>query len=121
MAEKNNAVCSVCGKSYHVCLSCRDSIQLTPYKKLCCSPECYKTFQVVKGFSTGVYTKDEFKSKLKNLDLNNLEDYKESIKVLIKDTLKEEKEEIVEETIIERPIVSRRKNYKTNDDVVEAE
>ena len=88
MAE-NNATCSICGNGYHLCLSCRDAIQLAPYKVHCCSADCYKVFQVIRGFSTGVYTEEEFKSKLKNLDLNNLENYREHIKALIKNALKE--------------------------------
>ena len=113
MGEQNNATCSICGNPYHLCLSCKDSMKLHPWKIHCCSPDCYKTFQVVKGYNTGVYTKEEFKSKLKNIDLSNLENYKENIKVLIKDTLKEEKEEV----IVKEPIVSsvsRKRNYKVN-------
>ena len=113
MGEQNNATCSICGNPYHLCLSCKDSMKLHPWKIHCCSPDCYKTFQVVKGYNTGVYTKEEFKSKLKNIDLSNLENYRENIKVLIKDTLKEEKEEFV----VKEPIassVSRKRNYKVN-------
>lgn len=122
MAEKYNATCSICGDPYYVCMSCKDSMKLHPYKIHCCSADCYKTFQVVRGFSTGVYTKDEFKSKLRNIDLSNLENYVEHIKVLIKDTLKEdkpvveacvEKDNVTEEkVIIEKPIYSRKRNYK---------
>ena len=113
MGEQNNATCSICGNPYHLCLSCKDSMKLHPWKIHCCSPDCYKTFQVVKGYNTGVYTKEEFKSKLKNIDLSNLENYKENIKVLIKDTLKEEKEEfVVKEPIVSS--VSRKRNYKVN-------
>ena len=113
MGEQNNATCSICGNPYHLCLSCKDSMKLHPWKIHCCSPDCYKTFQVVKGYNTGVYTKEEFKSKLKNIDLSNLEHYKENIKVLIKDTLKEEKEEfVVKEPIVSS--VSRKRNYKVN-------
>lgn len=122
MAEKYNATCSICGSPYYVCMSCKDSMKLHPYKIHCCSADCYKTFQVVRGFSTGVYTKDEFKSKLHNIDLSNLENYVEHIKVLIKDTLKEdepiveacvEKDNVAEEkVIIEKPIYSRKRNYK---------
>lgn len=113
MGEQNNATCSICGNPYHLCLSCKDSMKLHPWKTHCCSPDCYKTFQVVKGYNTGVYTKEEFKSKLKNIDLSNLENYKENIKVLIKDTLKEEKEEfVVKEPIVSS--VSRKRNYKVN-------
>ena len=113
MGEQNNATCSICGNPYHLCLSCKDSMKLHPWKIHCCSPDCYKTFQVVKGYNTGVYTKEEFKSKLKNIDLSNLENYKENIKVLIKDTLKEEKEEsVVKEPIVSS--VSRKRNHKVN-------
>lgn len=68
---------------------------------------------MVKGYNTGVYTKEEFKSKLKNIDLSNLENYRENIKVLIKDALKEGKEEIVaKEPVVSS--VSRKRNYKVN-------
>lgn len=138
MAE-NNATCSICGNGYHLCLSCRDAIQLAPYKVHCCSADCYKVFQVIRGFSTGVYTEEEFKSKLKNLDLSNLENYREHIKALIKDALKEkpttkiakenksvetkvvevEKNAVVKDVVnvektndIVKPTVSRKRNYK---------
>jgi hypothetical protein len=138
MAE-NNATCSICGNGYHLCLSCRDAIQLAPYKVHCCSADCYKVFQVIRGFSTGVYTEEEFKSKLKNLDLSNLENYREHIKALIKNALKEkpttkivkenksveikvvevEKNAVVKDVVnvektddIVKPTVSRKRNYK---------
>lgn len=120
MAEKNNATCSICDSGYYVCNSCKDSIRLQPWKIHCCSADCYKTYQVVRGFSTGVYTKDEFKSKLKNIDLSNLENYREHIKALIKNALKEDvvkKEVIVDEVLTEeKPVVkasaSRKRSYK---------
>lgn len=138
MAEKNNAVCSICGRSYHKCLSCHDSMNLQPWKMLTDTAECYKVFQVVKGFSTGVYTKDEFKSKLKNIDLSDLENYREHIKAIIEDALKEdepvvgiiekveepiekiiETEEVAVEDVkeIEKPFYSRKKNYKVETDI----
>lgn len=120
MANTNNATCSICGKEYYKCISCRDSIKNRPWQTVCCSADCYKVFQVVKGFSTGIYTKEEFKSKLKNIDLSNLENYRDHIKALIKDALKEDKrvvepiadnvETAVEETV-EKPIYSRKRNY----------
>lgn len=101
MAEKNNATCSICGNPYYLCLHCKDKMRLHPYKIHCCSPSHFQVFQVVRGFSTGVYDKDEFKSKLLNIDLSDLENYREHIKTLIKDALKEEKAESVVETIAE--------------------
>ena len=132
MAEKNNnIICDICGKSYYACLSCKDTMKLHPYKMYCCSPRHFQVFQVVRGFSTGVYTKDEFKSKLKNIDLSDLEDYREHIKVLIKDALKENEsvvetatervsDDIVLENVeakniegVEKASVSRKRYYKT--------
>ena len=123
MADKNNAICSICGMGYYACFSCKEAMNLHPWKLHCCSVDCYKAFQVVRGFSTGVYTKEEFKSKLKNLDLSNLENYREHIKTLIKDALKEDeivevevpvvKEVATEEMIVEKPVVSRKRSYKS--------
>lgn len=122
VAGNNNATCSVCGKSYHKCLSCRDSIKLQPWKVFTDTAEHYKIFQAVRGLSTGVYTKEEFKSKLENIDLSDLESYKEHIKVLIKDALKKdepvvEENAIEEELVIEKPINSRKRNYKINKEI----
>lgn len=133
MAE-NNATCSICDNGYHLCLSCKDSIKLSPWKLHCCSVECYQIFQAIKGFSNGVYNKDEFKSKLKKIDLSNLENYREHIKVLIKDALKEDEHvvkfvervrpietevaEVKDNAVVDnvkntvRPIVPRKRNYK---------
>lgn len=129
MADKNNSTCSICGKSYHKCLSCRDSVKLQPYKMHCCSADCYKVFQLVRGYNVGVYNKDEFKSKLENIDLGDLENYKEHIKVLIKDTLKNN--EIVEalkaestedeNAFVKRTIATRKRNYKVNNETEEVE
>lgn len=123
MAEKNNATCSICGNEYYLCLSCKDKMRLHPYKIHCCSPSHFQVFQVVHGFSTGVYNKDEFKYKLKNIDLSDLDSYREHIKTLIKDVLKEDeivevevhiaKKTETEEMVIEKPIYSRKRNYKT--------
>ena len=136
MKEQNNASCSICGSPYHLCLSCKDFMKLQPWKIHCCSSECYKTFQIVKGFNNGVYTKEEAREKFKNVDLRKLNDFIPHIKKIVKDILKEEKtvetevaaaEEIVviddiavaEENIVAedfenivKPTVSRKRNYK---------
>ena len=125
VAENKNAICSICGRSYHRCLSCRDSMKFQPWKMFTDTAEHYKVFQAIRGLSTGVYDNEEFKSKLKNIDLSDLESYEESVKVLIKDALKEN-EPIIEEVVAdEKPsgkaTVARKRNYKVNNEVVEAE
>ena len=120
MAEKYNAVCDICGKEYYVCLSCSDAMRLHPYKSFTDTAEHYKVFQVVKGFLTGVYTKDEAKERFKNIDLKDMDSFKPHIKKIIKDIFKEEKavveeavtEEVMVEEIVEKPIASRKRNYK---------
>ena len=126
MAE-NNAVCSICGKAYHLCLSCSDAMKLHPWKTYTDTQECFKVFQVVRGFSTGVYTKDEAKEKLQNVDLKDINSFRPHIKKIVKDILKEEKAvvkaaEKIENTVVEnvaeiaedivKPTVSRKRNYK---------
>lgn len=137
MTEKNNAVCSICGKGYYACMSCADAIKLHPWKTYTDTQECFKVFQVVRGFSTGVYTKEEAKEKLQNVDLKDIGSFRPHIKKIVKDILKEDKvvvetaeknkntvvedvaEVKVEETeIIENvvePIVSRKRNYKVEE------
>lgn len=121
MAE-NNSVCSICGKEYYACLSCHDSMKVNPWKLFTDTSEHYKVHQVIKGYSTGVYTKDETRAKLKKINLEDLESYRPNIKKIIKDILKEEvvaETNIVAEEVVteEKPIVkvssSRKRNYKT--------
>lgn len=113
MAEKNNAVCSICGTPYHLCLSCKDSMKLHPWKIHCCSSECYKTFQIVKGFNNKVYTKEEARSKFKNVDLENLKNFVPHIKKIVEDIIKEEK------PVVEKVISPKKKTYKTSEVVVD--
>ena len=141
MAEKNNnATCKICGKPYYACFSCADSVKARPWKAFTDTANCYKVFQVVRGLSTGVYTKDEAKEKFKNIDLKDIESFRPHIKDIIKDVLKEEKvvtkaakevEDMVVEDVVEvkveeteiikdtvKPTMSRKKNYRVE---VEAE
>lgn len=128
MAEKNNAKCSICGNDYHMCLSCKDAMSAHPWKIHCCTSEHYKVFQIIRGLSTGVYTKDEVREKLQNVNLEDLNTFRPHIKKIIKDIIKDRKETIaesinenieVEPTIIEKeiPVVEkttfpRKRNYK---------
>ena len=128
MAE-NNAVCSICGKPYYLCLSCSSAMKLHPWKTYTDTQECFKVFQVVRGFSTGVYTKDEAKEKLQNVDLKDVNSFRPHIKKIVKDILKEEKTvvktvEIIENTVVEdvvKSTVSRKRNYKVDNEVEKAE
>lgn len=91
MAERNNAICSICGKGYHKCLSCKSQMDSAPWKMYTDTSEHYKIFQVIHGFNTGVYTKDEARSRLQSIDLSDLNELRDNIKKAIKDIIKEDK------------------------------
>lgn len=129
MAEKNNAKCSICGRDYYMCLSCKDKMSAHPWKVFCDTPAHYQVFQVIRGFNTNVYTKDEARIKLKNINLEDIEDFKPNIKEIVKSILEEEKpvvkvvekvkesveqEIAAEEMVIDKPVVSRKRSYKMN-------
>lgn len=109
MSEQINAYCTICGSGYHMCLSCKDKMRMSPWKMYTDSAEHYKIHQIIHGYSTKVYTEDEVRDKLKNVDLSDLETFKPNIKAIIKDILGKE-----EEKSIGTAVVSRRKNYKIN-------
>lgn len=123
MAEKNNATCSICGKDYHMCLSCKDSIQLAPWKVHTDTSEHYKVFQIIRGYSTGVYNKDEARTKFKNVNLSDLNDFRPNIKKIIKDILKEPTARVVKKVeTVEKLTVDKVDEAETakgeNDNVV---
>lgn len=91
MAIQNNARCAICDNEYYVCHSCKEFIRLEPWKIHTDTSECYKIFQIIRGYSTGVYDKAEAKEKLQNVDLTNLDKFKDNIKTIIKDIIAESK------------------------------
>lgn len=129
MAEKNNAHCTICGKPYYVCMSCLDTMRLSPWKIHTDTAEHFKVSQVVHGVSTNVYTKDEAKMKLKNINLEDVDTFRPHIKKIVEDILREDepvvkpvkrveepiKTEITkveEQVVAEKVIASRKKNFK---------
>ena len=114
MAEKINATCSICGKGYHKCLSCQDKMAATPWKMYTDTPEHYKIYQVINGLSIGVYTKEEAKAKLQNIDLSDLNELRDNIKKIIKDVMKEDKQIVVEKVEVEP-------DFTVKEDTVEEE
>ena len=132
MAEKNNATCSICGKDYHKCMGCKGKMSVEPWKMHCCSSEHFKIFQVIRGLNTGVYTKDEAKDRLKNINLSDLNKLRDNIKKIIKEVMKEDRkvEKIIEPVVQEniealesndidkevQPHISRRKNSFDQED-----
>ena len=117
MAEQINATCSICGRGYHLCLSCKDNMNLHPWKIHTDTSEHYKIFQILRGFNTKIYTKEEAKLKLQKVDLSDLDSLRENIKNLIIDIMNcneqatEEKQEIADKVLIDiKPKTRKRKS-----------
>lgn len=78
--EQNNATCSICGKGYYMCLSCKDQKLLAPWKIHTDTSEHYKVFQILHGLSVGIYNEQEAKAKLSNVDLSDKDTFLPNIK-----------------------------------------
>lgn len=91
MAGKNNATCKICGTPYYMCLSCKEFRQLYPYKLHTDTAEHFKIYQILQGYSTKVYTKDEAKTRLQNVDLSDIDTFKDYVRDNIQDIMKEDK------------------------------
>lgn len=64
-------------------MSCRDMMSLTPWKKHTDTAEHYKIYQILHGYSTGVYTKAEARAKFRNVDLSDFDSLRDGIKATI--------------------------------------
>ena len=108
MTEKNNAICSICGNPYYVCMSCKDAMSANPWKAFCDTASHYQVFQIVRGYNTNMYTKDEAKDKLKNINLNDIDSFKPNIKKIVENILKEES--VIEITNIDTKVTEIESN-----------
>lgn len=75
-----NAYCKICGKGYHMCLSCKDYARLHPWQKDTDNEEHFKVFQILKGHTVGLYTDEEARDRLRNIDISDSDSYLEEVK-----------------------------------------
>lgn len=85
MSNKNNSTCSICGKEYELCYSCNKKDTSMLWKMHCDTPNHYKIFQVINGYTAGVYSKAEAAKRLKNIDLSDIDSLRDNIKAIIVD------------------------------------
>lgn len=90
MAEKNNAHCSICGKSYQLCHSCSDQKILKPWRAVTDSIEHYKVYLAIHGYTLSK-NKARAKKELEKCNLSDLNDFKPEIKTVIKEIMAETK------------------------------
>lgn len=76
----DNAFCSICGKGYHMCLTCKDYARLHPWQLHTDTSEHYKIYQILHGYNHGFYEKEEAKELLQEVDLSDMDGFKEDVK-----------------------------------------
>ena len=81
--NKPNATCAICGKPYHMCYSCKGN-QNAVWKRHCDTAEHYKIYQLVHGYTTGLYTDAEAAAKLKNIYVSDVHKLRPHIRDIIK-------------------------------------
>lgn len=83
MSDTINAYCKICGKGYHMCLVCKDYARMHPWQADTENAEHFKIFQILKGHTTGLYTKAEARERLMQLDLSEKETFIDRVKTHI--------------------------------------
>lgn len=77
---ENNANCIICGKPYHICMSCKDQQKLEPWKTYTDTSEHYKIYQLLRGVNIGTFTFEEAKKRLEGIDLSDMSTFPNNIK-----------------------------------------
>lgn len=78
MNNSDLAVCTVCGKTYKTCLSCKNLDVTKPWRSITDTVDCYKIFLIISQYNNGYITKDEAKQQLGAISFNK-KDLKESV------------------------------------------
>ena len=99
MSGKKYFECAICGKKYEACYSCGRKDPSLSWKNLCDTAEHYKIFQIVNGYTAGVYTKEEAAKKLRNVNLSDLNSLRDNIKAIIKSIQSEPKQPRVHKVV----------------------
>lgn len=90
MGKNDNVKCVVCGRGYHLCMSCKDKLSMKPWKVLTDTAEHYKVHQIVNGYRGGIYTKDEARVALANVDISDKHTYLYSVRKILNEILKQD-------------------------------
>lgn len=68
MRETKKATCSICGKKYDLCLSCRKELSARPWKEVADTESCYKLYMILLQFNNGYLSADEAKRQIEKVD-----------------------------------------------------
>lgn len=97
MSEKYNATCAICGQPYKICRTCQEIKSFTPWRTITDTLQHYTLFLILSEYSR-TKAKAKAKDELSKCDLSEKELFKDSIKNMIDEIMKEDVIKIVEET-----------------------
>lgn len=115
--REENATCIVCGKKYHLCIACeRSKATWKPWKMITDTENCYEIYKVLNDYNFNKISKEEAKILLEQLDLKNVNTYKEKVKNTIKEIMKRKRNSKIEEKIEE---IEKVEEVKIKENVLE--
>lgn len=115
MAKELNATCSICGKKYHVCNSCKEMTSFTPWRIVTDTRDHYMIFLVLSEY-TKTKNKTKAKNELSRCDLSELETFDNDVKRVIKEILKEdEPKKTVQKVMYKKPVSVKTDEVKKDD------
>lgn len=119
MSENLNATCSICGKKYHRCDSCKNTKSFKSWRVVTDTEECFKIYSALFGY-TKTGDKNQAREELRRCDLSGLETFDPDVKRAIKEILKDEKEKInVSAVKISNKRTKKTVNEETTNDNIE--
>ena len=89
MSEKFNATCAICGKPYKVCRSCQEIKSFTPWRTVTDTLQHYSIFLTLTEYAK-TKNKEVAREELSICDLSELGTFKESVRNMIAEIMKEE-------------------------------
>lgn len=119
MALKPNATCAICGKEYVMCYSCKHDRAAAPWKMHCDTAEHYKVYQIINGYTCGVYTDKEATKKFKNVNLDDVDEFRPHIRDIVKKLMDIDSEPVENDKPVRT--AKRTRHKKTEDEQVNHE
>lgn len=96
-----NHTCAICGVKYNHCNSCDTITSFTPWRAIVDSIEHYKIFLIIRDYHNKHISKEEAKSQLKDINLEDINTFVYEIQNKILEILEVTQEEKYIESIIE--------------------
>ena len=91
--NKPNHACLICGEEYYACDSCLEVKSFTPWRVITDTQQHYQIYFTIKSYQEKLINKAEAREELTNIGVTaeEAQSYKEGVKNLVLDILKEDK------------------------------